>query len=285
MIPLALVVTAAALTAGLPRLMARQEMLRRTPRAALLAWQSVTLGGILATIAIAPAIVPMVLFDGQTVGQHFMLLVIGVSISGLMLGRLLVAGHRIGTRMRVLRARHRELVDIIARHSPDDDRLRVLEHPAPTAYCLPGREPRLVLSQGVIDGLNQDQLRAVLAHEERHLRSRHDLLVEFFSVIHETVPEGVRCPTAMREVRLLVEILADRASVRRVGTDATVEALFALSGSRTPDAAMGHGNSLAPTRVAILQAGPASPALTAAIYGYAAAALLTPVALMAALWT
>ena len=69
--------------------------------------------------------------------------------------RLLVSGHRVGTRLRAARADHRDLVDIIAQH--DRDRVRVLQHPTPTAYCIPGRRARVVLSQGVLDALPPDQ--------------------------------------------------------------------------------------------------------------------------------
>ena len=68
------------------------------------------------------------------------------------------------------------------------ERVRILQHPTPTAYCIPGRQSRVVLSQGVLDALPEDQLEAVIAHEDAHLRGRHDLLLEFFSVVHRGRP-------------------------------------------------------------------------------------------------
>jgi Zn-dependent protease with chaperone function len=201
-----------------------------------------------------------------------------------MVGRLLVAGHSIGRRMRRLRRRHRELVDIISVHPEGERRLRVLEHPAPTAYCLPGRESRVVVSKGVIDALTPREFEAVLTHEGAHLRGRHDLLVEFFSVIHETVPEPVRCQAAMGEVRLLVEALADRAAVRRVGKVATMKALIELEGSRAPEAAMAAGASTTATRLGLIREARPRPALTAVTYAYAVGLLALPIALFAAAW-
>ena len=283
MIAAALVALAVTLAWPVPRIMARQRTFRRAPRAALVAWQAVTVSAILAALAAAPAILPLVLFDGQTVYQHFMIMAVAVAVSGVVLGRLLLAGRRIGRGMRQRRRQHRELVDIIARQHRDH--VRVLEHPTVTAYCLPGREKRVVLSQGVIDTLTPSQLDAVLAHEEAHLAARHDLLLEFFSVIHETVPEPLRCQAAMSEVRLLVEALADRASVRRVGELATAQALLALADSRAPEAAMGVGTALtAPTRLKIIAAGRPNPALPLAMYAYAAALVAAPLALVAAAW-
>ena len=95
-----------------------------------------------------------------------------------------------------MRTDHRELVDIVAQH---DQRMRILQHPTPTAYCIPGRQSRVVLSQGVLDALPADQLEAVVAHEEAHLRGRHDLLLEFFSVVHSSVPGP--CAPRRRSVR------------------------------------------------------------------------------------
>lgn len=284
MIALALVLLALGLAVLAPRLMARQPGFRASPRAALVAWQAVTLSAILAALAAAPALAPLVLFDGQAVSDHLMLLALALAVSGLMVGRLLVAGHSIGRRMRRLRRRHRELVDIVSVHPEGERRLRVLEHPAPTAYCLPGRESRVVVSKGVIDALTPREFEAVLTHEGAHLRGRHDLLVEFFSVIHETVPEPVRCQAAMGEVRLLVEALADRAAVRRVGKVATMKALIELEGSRAPEAAMAAGASTTATRLGLIREARPRPALTAVTYAYAVGLLALPIALFAAAW-
>ena len=88
----------------------------------------------------------------------------------------------------------------------------------PTAYCVPGLRSRVVLSQGTIDALSAAEVGAVLAHERAHLRERHDLILEFFSVMYTALPPILRSPEALREVRLLAEVLADRSAVKAVGT-------------------------------------------------------------------
>ena len=189
MIPIVLAGLAVLLAWVAPGLMARRHHLRRTPRAALVAWQAVTVGGILAALAAAPAAVPLLVGRDAPL-EHPWLVALAAVLSGAVLVRLLLTGHDVGTRLRRVRARHREIVDVVG--SPDtatgDGRVRVLQHPTPTAYCIPGRESRVVLSQGVLDALPPDQLSAVVAHEHAHLRGRHDLLLEFFSVAHEAVP-------------------------------------------------------------------------------------------------
>jgi len=213
-IPLVLAAVAVVLAWIAPALMARQRRLRRAPRAALVAWQAVTVGGILAALLTAPAALPLVL-DGDEPLEHVGWLAVAGLVSGAVLLRLLVSGHLVGTRLRAARADHRDLVDIIAHHDREREQVRVLQHPTPTAYCIPGRNARVVISQGVLDALPADELDAVVAHEQAHLEARHDLLLEFFAVAHEAVPRPFRSERALSEVRLLVEALADRAAASR----------------------------------------------------------------------
>ncbi len=278
--PLALVALAVVLAGVAPRLMARQPRFRRAPRAALVAWQAVAVGAIIASLAAAPVAFALLARDTSP-ARHLVLLAVAVAATGGMAVRLLWSGHRVGRRLRSVRAEHRELVDIIAR--PARDRLRVLAHPTPTAYCIPGRHSRVVLSQGVLDALPPDQLDAVIAHEDAHLRARHDLLVEFFTVVHTAVPGLLRSEASLREVHLLVEALADRVAVRRVGEVSTARALLTLAESRAPEAAVASGTT-APTRLRLLAAGPAPVGLSVLVYTYAALACLTPMLVAAAAW-
>ena len=282
-IPSVLAALAVLLVWVAPGLMARQRRFRRVPRAALVAWQAATLGGILAALAAAPAALPLVLGDGDPVTADAWLVLTAVALSAVVLGRLLWAGHDVGTRLRRMRGEQRRLVDIVAGHERGG-RVRVLQHPTPTAYCIPGRGSRVVLSQGVLDALPDDQLDAVVAHEEAHLRGRHDLLLEFFSVAHAAVPGPLRSQSALSEVRLLVEALADRAAARRSGEVPTARALVALAGMRTPDAALGAGTT-APVRLRLLADGPPPPGLSLAVYAGAVVAGSLPLLLLVAAWT
>lgn len=283
-IPIVLAGLAVLLAWVAPGLMARRTAFRRAPRAALVAWQAVSVAGILSALAVAPAAVPLLL-DGEEVGIRTGLLAAAALLSGAVLARLLWTGHDVGTRLRRVRARERELVDIVGRRDGErDGRVRVLEHPTPTAYCIPGRGSRVVLSQGVLDALPPEQLGAVIAHEHAHLRGRHDLLLEFFSVVHESAPGPLRSQAALSEVRLLVEALADRAAARREGELPTARALVALAESRTPDSALGVGTT-APVRLRLLADGPPPPALSVAAYAYAGLSVLLPVVLLVLAWT
>lgn len=287
-----------------PRMMARLVTFRRAPRPALVAWQAVSLSAVLAALCAAPAAVAYL--NDTTHGwfacssqngcattiwwmENRRWIVVGIAgvVTVLVLGRLLLSGHRIGTRLRAARARHRELVDVLA--APDDggraDGIRILGHATPTAYCLPGRRSRVVLTQGALAALPGDELDAVLAHERAHLRGRHDLLIEYFTVLHHSVPGPVRSPEALREVRLLVEALADRAAVRQSGPVTTARALMTLAQGQAPEAGLGAGGEGATAaRMRLLAADPVSPAVVAGMYLYAVAVVALPLALLWLAW-
>lgn len=71
-------------------------------------------------------------------------------------------------RARRVRSRHREAVDLVGRRSA---RLgaTVLPYDVPAAYCLPGRRPRIVVSDAAVRALTPEQLAAVLEHERAHI--------------------------------------------------------------------------------------------------------------------
>jgi Zn-dependent protease with chaperone function len=254
--------------------MAQCRGFRRAPREALLVWQCLSMGAVLSALAVAPATL-------ASMPASLAATAAAVAFSAVMLARLLWSGHRTGTRLRTARWRHRTLVDALGTHT--DAEVRVLDHATPTAYCLPGRNHRVVLTRGALAALPRDELEAVLAHERAHLRARHDLILEFFVVLHAAAPARLRAPEALREVRLLVEVLADRAARRTVGALPLARALMTLAGGAQPEAALGAGTDRSVTRdrLALLAEPPAPTALRAVMLGFAAAVLVAPLVLLA----
>lgn len=286
-----------------PRLMARFTRFRRSPGPALVAWQSVGLSAVVAAVLVGPALL-LTGSDGSSRRDPWSLLsaaplvtVAAVTVSGVSLGLVLLSGHRVGTGLRALRRRHLDLVDVLADPlgSGADEttppgwggrgtRQLVIEHGTPTAYCLPGAQQRVVLSSAAVDRLGHAELQALLAHEQAHLRARHDLVLEFFTVLHHAVPDPVRCPAALAEVQLLVEALADRGAMSRTGAVPLSRALVAIAGARHPAASLAAVTGPARTGVRLeLLAAASSPArgLTALALAFAAVVLLTPWALLA----
>ena len=48
-----------------------------------------------------------------------------------------------------------------------------------------------------VDRARREELAAVLAHERAHLRHRHDLVLEFFTVLHTAAPPRLRSAAAL----------------------------------------------------------------------------------------
>jgi Zn-dependent protease with chaperone function len=275
----ALVLLAAVLAGPAPALLARTTAVRRAPRAALVLWQAVALAAVLAalgaglSLATVPDLPPVVV-------------VLALVVTLTVLGRLLLSGHLVGTRVRALRRRHREMVDLLA---SDDAGVRVLEHAAPMVYCLPAvTGSRVVVTAGARERLDDDALAAVLAHERAHLRARHDLVVEAFTVLHDAFPRFVTSRAALAEVRLLVEVLADRAARRRLGPAPLVRALAALVGAAVPPSALAAGAAGRPGEVAarmvLLRDERPHRVLAAGLYVAATAVLVLPTVFVAVPW-
>ena len=245
---LALALTAIVLTVVVPRALPAATWLRRTPGPTLALWQVIGLTGVLAALMTAPAAAIALATPGGTVPTAFgtgsptwLGLVVAAVMSGGMLVMLLRSAHLIGSDLRANRRVQRHAVDVIA--SRADGQLRVVDHPGRSAYCVPGLRSRVVLTSGTIEALSEDELQAVLAHEHAHANARHDLMLEFFTVLHRTVPRRLRSERALREVHLLIELLADRHAARRVGPQPLGTALAAMAGSGHPEAALGSGGS------------------------------------------
>jgi len=151
-------VLAVTLSVIAPRFMAPRTSFRLCPGPALLVWQCVALAGILSALLAAPV-------AAWSLTDHTVTLKwAAVALSATMLGRLLLSGHRVGTGLRGLRARHRELVTLLGRLDPQTN-VTVLEHASPTAYCVPGRGQQIVMTAGAVAALDADEMHAVLTHE------------------------------------------------------------------------------------------------------------------------
>jgi Zn-dependent protease with chaperone function len=280
---LVLAALAFVLAGPVPSVLARMPALRRTPRATMVLWQAVALAGVLAALGAGLSLVTSQLVGDRT-PRSYSLSAIPLCVTGLVLARLLLSGHRVGTSVRAVRRRHRQLVDLLA---DDRDGVHVLEHEAPTAYCLPGLRSRVVVSSATVSSLTADELAAVLAHERAHVRARHDLVLEAFTVLQRAFPAVVTSRHALGEVTLLVEVLADRAAQRRHGARPLVSAFSALSlggGARTPEGAVAASDVGLQARLELLLDEGRHPVQAVAVAAAAAAVLVLPTLLVVLPW-
>jgi len=224
----------------------------RDPVGALLLWQSIGLAGGLALVGSGlvyglspfgdslPAAVPNVV-DALAAGRFAEPLGLwhGLALLAAVLLALRLVGVLVAVTVRTLRTRrrHRDLVDLLGTPWPAVPGARVLDHPIPVAYCLPGLRSRLVLSAGVLDTLDPPAVAAVLAHERAHLRERHDLVVLPFVAWGATAPfvRGMVC--AQLAVAALVEMRADDVATSATTRTQLTGALRSM-GSSAPAAAL-----------------------------------------------
>jgi Zn-dependent protease with chaperone function len=249
---LGLLVLGVALAEPVSRALARACWPARDPVGGLILWQAIGLSGGLALLGagVGYGLAPLGSSLPEAVPAFVGPLAAGRLPHGLGLGHLvslvlafLLALRLVGVLVAVtvrttrMRARHRDLIDLLGTPWPAVPGAHVLDHPVPVAYCLPGMRARLVLSAGVLDALDPAGVRAVLAHERAHLRERHDLVVLPFVAWGATAPfvRGMVC--AQVAVAALIEMRADDVAAGRVAPAQLTGALRSMGGT-APAAAL-----------------------------------------------
>ena len=240
---LALAVLAVLLAWPVPLLLAHARWTSRAPAAALLVWQSVALAGGLSMIG------ALLSYGMEPFGRNLPH-ALGAFVEAVAAGSLPAAAnfsHMFALSSAILlgfhlvlnlvltllraqssRRRHRMLVSLLSRPGLDHADTRILDHAAPVAYCLPGTVRSVtVLSAGLIELLDDAQLRGVIAHENAHAFQRHHLVLLAFRAWRASLPWFPIATSAHTAVAVLVEMLADDRA-RRVVSDATLAASIAL---------------------------------------------------------
>ncbi|GAB4079846.1 M48 family metalloprotease [Modestobacter muralis] len=298
---IALGVLAALLAWPVPAALARAAWPRRDPLVALVCWQAIGLAGGL-------SIIGALLVHGlspwghslpeawwhwvtrqpaqETVrGDHWVAQTLAAVLALELLGVLLLSFVRTSR----TRRRHRELLELVVRPVPGED-TRLLDHPAPIAFCIPGARPLLVLSSGIVAELDGAQLDAVIAHERAHLREHHHLLLLPFVAWRAALPVLPAADRAHDAVRDLVEMRADDVALATLGCPdprhtlaAAIVAAAGGAGGQVPEGALAVAGGSVAVRVRRLLA-PAHPlplvARAAALLGALALLLVPPLLLV-----
>lgn len=232
----ALLLGALGLTLSLiaPGILAKARWPDRAPVAGVVLWQALTLTAVLCALGVV-LIAPEELTRaaGARHPETVVALVLSLAIAATIVIRLLISLAKVMSRARARRERHRTLVDVLDRVERRDDikggEVRVLDGALPMAYCVPGREPRVVLSDAVLRVLDPGQVDAVLAHERAHLRYHHELVMESFTAFYQAVPKLLRSRAPLDAVHLLLEMAADDAARRGAGPEPLRAALERLA--------------------------------------------------------
>ncbi|WP_424569370.1 M56 family metallopeptidase [Streptomyces sp. CH-036] len=146
------------------------------------------------------------------------------------------------------RARHRDVLDKVGRRSACS-RATVLEHAEPAAYCLPGRDPRIVVSSGAVGLLSAEELSAVVEHERAHIHGRHHLVLAAAAAFAQVFPRLPLARHLQEQVPLLLEMAADDRVLRRCSRSALAAAVFTLASGEAPRGALAAGGETALVRL------------------------------------
>jgi Zn-dependent protease with chaperone function len=305
-----LAVLAVALAWPVPVRLSRARWTTRAPGTALVVWQSIALTGGLSMIG------SLLLFGLSAYGRS-PFPALGALVSDTLAGRLpdgatifqigslafavLLAGHLVlnlaATFIRTerQRRRHLDLVALLSDPVPGEPRTRLLDHPAPVAYCLPGAFRSVtVLSEGLLELLDENELRAVIEHEQAHLQQQHALVLLSFRSWGNALPWFPIAHLAESAVEALVEFIADDKARDVVDGRQLASAIAIIGSSGTPgapanglDADSPAGDLRIDTRVATTRIKrlvdgppPLSPSARLAITAAAAALVLTPAAVL-----
>ncbi|WP_127793281.1 M56 family metallopeptidase [Agromyces sp. LHK192] len=252
---------AVALAWPVPVLLARATWPSRAPGLALALWQAIALGGglsmigCLVVIGTAPdgslggsvaALLPHLL-HGPIPPEFGVVHLAALTLAAGLAAHL--ALNLVTTAIRAERERRRQhqLIAILSDPLPGAPRTRVLAHPVPLAYCVPGLRTATVLTEGLVAALSADELRAVVAHERTHLEQLHHLVLLTFRAWHQALPWFPIANRAERAVTILTEMLADDGARRETGPASLAGALERLGADAEPGAYAESGG-VAPDR-------------------------------------
>ncbi len=287
MTPVLLGLIGLALALPVPALLARTSWPLLVPRAGIVLWQSFALAAVLAisgaALSTALWLVTQDRLTWWRIGLHLTILAIGV----LVWSRFWWAAWTVWRQTHDRRRRQRHLVDLLG--DPDTDgmapALRILREETPIAYCVPGlASARIVVSQGTISTLSATEFAAVLEHERAHVRRRHDLVLEAFTVLHVAFPRVLRTDAPLVQSQIMVELLADDAARRAYGEAPVAGAIVALAGAPTPAGALGSGGAAQVRMSRLGDPDPRHRGASVAAYAISAVVLLAPTVLLAIPW-
>ncbi|MEV6868701.1 M56 family metallopeptidase [Streptosporangium subroseum] len=247
----------------LPGLLSRSAWAERAPRMAICLWLAACASVVASAVFSALAVAIPATVIGHGLAEFFEacadMLSNGVFLTspvarialagaGLITARATYCGAAIVVRAQWERRRHAGMLNLLGRHDGELDAV-VLDHDEAAAYCLPGRTGKAVITTAALRSLAPEQVAAVLAHEQAHLRGRHHLVLaaaETFSRAFPHLPLFVR---ARGEVARLIELLADDVAARHHPRIHIAAALVRLATGRAPAFMLGAGGETALTRV------------------------------------
>ncbi|WP_146339662.1 M56 family metallopeptidase [Nesterenkonia sp. NBAIMH1] len=131
------------------------------------------------------------------------------------------------TRRRRLRGTCRSLLPSGRRETIGGRTVTVVADPQPSAFAL-GRGCGIVVSTGLLEALSAPEAEAVVEHEAAHVRERHHLILDVIESLTGPLRWIPFAAAIADSVPHYLEISADRAAQRRVGTRPLASALLTM---------------------------------------------------------
>jgi hypothetical protein len=189
------------------------------------------------------------------------------------LGLLAICGSTVRVRRHQRRLRSRD----------GEDEITIVGSEVPTAFALPGRPGRIVVSTAMLRSLDADERRVLFAHERAHLRCHHHRYVRLTQLASATFPA---LEPLNARVRLATERWADEEAARDVGDREVVAravAHAAMASVDEPPRLLGIASTGVVERVeSLMQGEPRRARLLE--FGFFAAAIATSGALALSIW-
>lgn len=247
------------------RLLGAASWPMRAPRLGVLAWQALTLAVVLSVVlaglALALPSLPLTadlasLLDACAVALklHYSTpggasaALVGAVIAVAVVVRTVASFAAELVALRQARDRHRRSLRLVS-GEPGDGSLVVVEDERAAAYCVPGRQPSIVLTRGALTCLEPDELAVVLEHERAHLRGRHDVAVVAAIAACRAFPFVPLFRVAPDKIRALLEMHADDAAARGEDRPILASAMVRLAEGASPRGALAVGADAVVTRV------------------------------------
>lgn len=272
--PITLLLAAATLMLLAPAALKPRRWALSHPRWALVLWHAAFAGGLLfATASLVSVLVSAAVagdtlaHSGASPGSRAMIAVLGGWTALIVVGALLAL---VFTRAEPHTSEGRELraQAMLLVRSPHRGRcwlrgveVTIVDSARPLAIGIPGRPGTVVATTGLREALSPIEFRAVLEHERAHLVAHHGLIAQLAEINLACLPRSRSARDLKRMTHLLIELVADDAAARVVGSATMANALQRVGGARADETMMVRAERLAALPRHASAAPPASMAL------------------------
>lgn len=123
-----------------------------------------------------------------------------------------------------------------ATYRPGENHFMIVSHPVPLAITMGLMHPKIVLSTGLMNLLNEDELEAVIAHEMAHVKSRDPLTIFIMTLCSSTIWYIPILKWLNQQYRIMKELAADEYAIEKQETTVHLgSALLKMLKVRQPD--------------------------------------------------